>query len=590
MVILGINAYHADAAAAILVDGQLIAAVEEERFLRIKHWAGLPVQSAQYCLQAAGVRAGGVDHIAINRDPNANLLEKALHLFSKRPSLSAIRDRLQNASKVRDIRHELEVGLGLGAGTIRAQFHHVEHHLAHLASSFLVSPFESAAVASVDGFGDFVSTMIGRGEGSKIAVLDRVSFPHSLGLFYLAMTQYLGFPSYGDEYKVMGLAAYGKPEYLDALRRVIRLKPKGRFELDLRYFIHHSEGVAMTWERGAPVIGRVYSDELINLLGPPRGQDEPVDGRHENVAASLQAMYEEAFFHVVNDLYERTREKALCLSGGCALNSVANGQIMTRSPFERGYIPPAAGDAGGAIGAAFSVWHEKLGSPRSFVMDRADWGPEYNQVEIREALAAKREELQAAHCLVVEILDEGLLCKRVAEEIAVGRVVGWFQGRMEWGSRALGHRSILADPRSPEMQDILNARIKRRESFRPFAPSICEEAVEEYFEQPQPSPFMTMTYPVKPDKRETIPAPTHVDGSGRLQTVSRRTQPRYWRLLREFEGLTGVPLALNTSFNENEPIVCAPEHALTCFLRTKMDVLALGSFVISRMAVGGERG
>lgn len=590
MVILGINAYHADAAAAILVDGQLIAAVEEERFLRVKHWAGLPTEAVKYCLKEAKVEVQGVDHIAINRDPNANLLEKALHLFSKRPSLSAIRDRWQNASKVRDIRQELEVGLGLGAGTISAHVHHVEHHQAHLASSFLVSPFDSAAVASVDGFGDFVSTMIGRGEGSKIAVLDRVSFPHSLGLFYLAMTQYLGFPSYGDEYKVMGLAAYGKPEYLDALRRVIRLKPKGRFELDLRYFVHHSEGVAMTWEKGAPVIGRVYSDELINLLGPPRKPDEPVDSRHENVAASLQAMYEEAFFHVVNDLYERTREKALCLSGGCALNSVANGQITARSPFERIYIPPAPGDAGGAIGAAFSVWHEKLGSPRSFVMDRADWGPEFTEAEVEAEVKKNAGELARAGCQIERYVDETQLCRRTAEEIAAGRVVGWFQGRMEWGSRALGYRSILADPRRPEMKDILNARIKRRESFRPFAPSICEEAVEEYFEQPQPSPFMTMTCPVKPEKRETIPAPTHVDGSGRLQTVSRRTQARYWRLLREFECLTGVPLVLNTSFNENEPIVCTPEHALNCFLRTKMDVLALGSFVISRMAVGGGKG
>jgi carbamoyltransferase len=582
VVILGLNAYHADAAAAILVDGQLVAAAEEERFLRIKHWAGLPIEAVKYCLREAKVEVQSVDHIAVNRDPNANLLKKALFVFSKRPGLTAIRDRLQNAARVHDVRQELETGLDLSPGAIRAQIHHVEHHRAHLASSFLVSPFESAAVASVDGFGDFVSTMVGRGTGNKIAILDRVTFPHSLGLFYLALTQYLGFPDYGDEYKVMGLAAYGKPEYLEALRRVVRLKSKGRFELHLRYFVHHSEGVAMTWERGAPLIGRVYSDDLVRLLGPPRGKDEPVEGRHENLAASLQAMYEEAFFHMMNDLYGRTREKALCLAGGCALNSVANGQITVRSPFERVYIPPAAGDAGGAVGAAFSVWHEKLGSPRSFVMDRADWGPEFSEAEVEAELQKQGSALARAGCRIERCADEAQLCRRTAEDLAAGRVVGWFLGRMEWGSRALGHRSILADPRRPEMKDVLNARIKRREPFRPFAPSIVEGAVGEYFERTQPSPFMTMTYPVKPTKREIIPAPTHVDGSGRLQTVAPSAQPRYWRLLKEFECLTGVPLALNTSFNENEPIVCTPEQALSCFLRTRMDVLALGPFVIRK--------
>ena len=589
MIILGINAYHADASACLVKDGVMVAAVEEERFRRVKHWAGLPTVAVRACLNQAGIEISAVDHIAINRNPGANLLKKALYAFSKRPGLTVLKDRLKNISKVHDIKNELETGLWFESGAIKATVHNVEHHRAHLASSFLVSPFESAAVASVDGFGDFVSTMVGRGEGTRVEVLDRVTFPHSLGLFYLAMTQYLGFPGYGDEYKVMGLAAYGKPEYLDAMRRVVRLKDKGRFELNLDYFLHHSEGVSMIWESGAPVIGKVFSDELVNLLGPPRGKDEAVTGRHENLAASLQAMYEEAFFHILNDLYGRTNQKTLCLAGGCALNSVANGQISARTSFERLYVPPAAGDAGGAIGAAYAVWHEELGNPRSFVMDRADWGPEFGEAELREALGGRGEgegvrgeELKKQNCIVEEIEDEEKLCRRTAEEIAAGKVVGWFQGRMEWGARALGNRSIVADPRRPEMKDILNARIKRREPFRPFAPSILEEKVGDYFEQTGPSPFMTMTYRVKPDKRDVIPAPTHVDGTGRLQTVSREAQPLYWQLIKEFEGLTGVPVVLNTSFNENEPIVCIPAEALDCFLRTKMDVLVMGKWIVIR--------
>lgn len=580
--ILGLNAYHADASACLVVDGKLVAAAEEERFRRVKHWAGLPVDAVRFCLQKAEVKVEAIEHIAINRNPRANLIKKLLYAFSEQPGLAAIRDRLRNSFKVRDIRQELEAGLRLSPGTIKARIHHVEHHRAHLASSFLVSPFDSAAVASVDGFGDFVSTMVGLGEGAKVTIFDRVTFPHSLGLFYLAMTQYLGFLDYGDEYKVMGLASYGKPEYLDVMRQIVRLKPKGRFELELRYFLHHAEGVSMTWDSGAPVLGRVFSDELVTLLGPPRKRNEPVTTRHEHLASSLQTMYEESFFHILNGLYDRTHQKALCLAGGCAQNSVANGQISLRTPFERIYVPPATGDAGGAIGAAYVVWNEKLGNPRSFVMDRADWGPAFGVAELREALHVRREALEAEHCVVEEIPDEANLCRRTAWEIADGKVVGWFQGGMEWGSRALGYRSIVADPRRPEMKDLLNARIKKREAFRPFAPSILEEAVGDYFEQTAPSPFMTMTYHVRSEKRKMIPAVTHVDGTSRLQTVSRQTQPLYWQLIKEFSGLTGVPVVLNTSFNENEPIVCTPADALDCFLRTRMDVLVIGKYMIVR--------
>ena len=582
MIILGINAYHADASSAIVVDGQLIAAAEEERFCRVKHVAGFPTAAIRYCLEAAKVEVQSIDHIAINRNPRANIGKKAFYALLRRSSLSAIRDRLRNTSKVRDIKQELEINLGIPRGVIKAHVHHVEHHKAHLGSTFLVSPFDSAALASIDGFGDFVSTMVGLGDGDTISLFDRVTFPHSLGLFYLAMTQYLGFPRYGDEYKVMGLAAYGTPEYLDDLRRVVQLKPAGRFQLALEYFLHHSEGVSMVWDGGEPCIERVFSRELARLLGPPREKDEEITTRHKNLAASLQAMYEEAFFHILNDLYDRTHQKTLCLAGGCALNSVANGKLSLHTPFERVYVPPAAGDAGGAIGAAYVVLNEALGHPRSFIMDRADWGPQFDSGHVRHTLDAKQKELQAGNCDIEMMKDDMDLCRRTAQEIAMGKIVGWFQGRMEWGARALGYRSLLADPRRRDVKDLLNTRIKRRELFRPFAPSILEDAAIDYFDQTQDSPFMTMTYPVNPDKRSLIPAPIHVDGTGRLQTVNRHTQPLFWLLLKEFQRLTGIPILLNTSFNENEPIVCTPEHAIDCFLRTNMDVLAIGQFIVIR--------
>jgi len=582
MIILGINAFHADASACVVRDGQLIAAAEEERFTRVKHWAGCPIQAIEYCLLEAKVSLSDIDHIAVNRDPQAHLIDKALYTFVKRPNWSAVRDRLRNAGKVHDIKAAICEAKGVKADALNAQLHHVEHHQAHLGSAFLVSGYEEAAVASIDGFGDFVSTMVAQGKGTKLTVLQSLLFPHSLGLFYLALTQYLGFPSYGDEYKVMGLAAYGEPEYLDAFRKMVRLKNKGRFELNLDYFLHHSAGVSMTWDGGAPSIDRVYSDELVSLLGPARMKEEPVNQRHMNVAASLQAMYEEAAFHVLNDLYDRTQLRSLCLAGGCALNSVANGKLSDRTPFERLYVPPIAGDAGGAVGAAYVVWHQTMGQRRSFVMDRADWGPEFSDRDIQAELDRQRERLTESRWEIRQCAGQEQLCRETAEMIAAGHIVGWFQGRMELGARALGQRSILADPRRHDMKDILNQRIKRRESFRPFAPSVLEEEAGQYYDKVDPSPFMTMTYQVKPEKRAVIPAPTHVDGSGRVQTVNASTQPLYARLLRAFEQRTGVPVLLNTSFNEQEPIVCTPREAIDCLLRTQMDALAIGSFVIRR--------
>lgn len=580
MVILGINAYHADAAACIVVNGKLVAAAEEERFRRIKHWAGFPSEAVRYCLSAAGVGIEEVDHVALNRDPSANLMKKVLFSFAKRPSLAAVTDRLKNAAKVRSVQDELGTSLGVPRERVKAKVHNIEHHRAHMASAFLVSPFDSAAVVSVDGFGDFVSTMWGAGSGSNITVQDQVNFPHSLGLFYLAMTQFLGFMHYGDEYKVMGLAPYGRPTEMEKMRRIVRLKPKGRFELDLDYFLHHSEGVSMVWEGGEPKIGTVFSAQLAELLGPARRPDEPLTQYHKDLAASMQAMYEDAFFHILEQAYREIGSPNLCLAGGCAMNSVANGKIFQRSPFKDVYIQSAAGDAGGAIGAAFAVWNQELQNPRSFVMEHAYYGPTFSDSDIQALLKSKRDDLAA--CSVEHIPDEARLCRATAERIAEGKVIGWFQGRMEWGPRALGNRSILGDPRRADMKDILNLKIKRRESFRPFAPSILRDSVAEWFETDYDVPFMLQVYQIREEKRASIPAVTHVNGSGRLQTVTENQNPRYYRLIRAFGELSGVPILLNTSFNENEPVVCRPQEALDCFLRTQMDVLVMGDWFISR--------
>jgi carbamoyltransferase len=584
VITLGINAYHGDAAAALLGEGRVIALVEEERFRRVKHWAGFPEHAIRSCLQTAGVRASDVDHLAISRDPRAHVLRKALFAMRARPSIELVRDRFRNRSRVAGVGDRGAEVLDLTPDEVRRRMHWVEHHPAHLASAFYVSPFDEAAVCAIDGFGDFVSTSMAIGGGHQLGVVQQVYFPHSIGLLYLAITQFLGFPTYGDEFKVMGLAPYGEPDRVDAIRRLIQLKRSGDFELDLSYFRHHVDGVGMTWDDGEPTIDAVYTPKLEQLLGPAREPDEPLAPRHEAIAASLQVVFEEAAFHVLNALHERSRMKRLCLAGGCAMNSVMNGKIRERTPFEEVYVQPAAGDNGTALGAALYVHHHVLGNPRRFVLDHAYWGPAFDETALHAALEARLAELTARDCLVRRSEDEDDLCRWTADRIAEGKIIGWFQGAMEWGARALGNRSILADPRRPDMRDIINGKIKLREKFRPFAPSILEEALDAYFVGAVPDPFMIQVYPVRPEKRSVIPAVTHVDGSGRLQTVSRQSNPLYWRLIKAFEKLTGVPVLLNTSFNENEPIVHRPEEALACFLRTGMDVLVLGPFVVEKSA------
>jgi carbamoyltransferase len=416
--------------------------------------------------------------------------------------------------------------------------------------------------------------MVGSGANNQLSVDDQVLFPHSLGIFFSALTQWLGFPNYGDEGKVQGLAPYGEPRYLEEMHKMVRLLPNGQFELDLKYFVHHAKGVDMTWENGSPTVGTLYSDEVIKILGEPRNYGNEYTQHHKDVAASMQAMLEEAEFHIVRDAAKRTGKKVLCLAGGVALNSSFNGKILPGTDFEDIYIQPAAGDAGTAIGAAYYVFHQVLGKPRCFEMTHSYTGPNYSNAQIEAALKERN--------LSYETLDDSDLPRKTARDIAEGNVVGWFQGAAEWGPRALGNRSIVADPRRNDMKDILNARIKRREAFRPFAPSIMQEHAGEYFEQNYPDPFMLKVYKVREEKRAEIPAVTHVDGTGRLQTVDKEVNSRYWELINAFGEQSGTPVVLNTSFNDNEPIVCSPDEAINCFERTHMDVIVLGNYRVKK--------
>ena len=579
MLILGINAFHADAAACVVKDGRLIVAAEEERFLRIKHWAGFPREAVNWCLSEVGAKLSDVDHVALNQNSHANLLRRGQFLLTSRPDVGLIIDRLRNRVKRANANSYLEKIFP--GETLKADVHAVEHHLAHLSSAFHVSPFDEAVAVSVDGFGDFASAAWGIGRGSEIDIQNRVHFPHSLGVFYQAITQYLGFPNYGDEYKVMGLAPYGTPNFLGHMRKVVKTHNDGRYTLDTRYFRHHKEGAPHQWDGGTPVFAELFSQELVELLGPRRDKDASLEQHHMDIASSAQAMYEEAFFNLIEAARGSSGLDLIVIAGGCGNNSVANGKIRRCTPFQNVYVHAAPGDQGGAIGAAFAVWH-KLGGARGFVMDHAYWGPCFDTTTCARALEARTNDLDPQAFSIDEVRDETELYRRTAAAVAEGRVVGWFQGRMEWGPRALGNRSIVCDPRRGDMKQILNAKIKRREGFRPFAPSILKEHVAGWFEEDDDVPFMMQVFQIREEKRAETPAVTHADGSGRLQTVCKSTNRRYAGLIEAFLDITGVPMVLNTSFNENEPVVCKPDEALDCFLRTKMDVLVLGDWIVER--------
>lgn len=571
MVILGINAFHGDSSAALLVDGHLSAAVEEERFNRIKHWAGVPLAAARACLDGSHP-----DHIAISRNPRARLGRKVFRVAVRPLSWRLAAARAYNSGRVAAVSNVL-ASAGIRAASARP-IHFVEHHRAHLASAFFCSPFDSAAVVSIDGFGDFSSIMWGVGTGNQIDVCGSVCYPHSLGIFYTAFTQFLGFPKYGDEYKMMGLAAYGEPRFVNQVRDVVRIDG-AQCRLNLDYFQHHTKGVDMTWEGREPVLSPVYSDRLVKTFGDPRAPRSEIEQWHADLAASVQAVMEERYLALLNYVQRETGQKAVCLAGGVALNCVVNGMILDRTDFQDIFVQPAAHDAGTAVGAALYVQHQLLRAPRDYVMRHVYYGPAYSDFDMLQAM-------DAAGATYRHMGKEELI-SHTAKLIADGKIVGWYQGRMEFGPRALGNRSILADPRRADMKEILNRRIKYREPFRPFCPSILAEAATDWFETNYPSPFMVLAFKIKPTQRERIPAVTHGDGTGRLQTVERDVNPLYWELIRRFGDLTGVPVLLNTSFNENEPIVNTPAEALDCFLRTQMDVLVMGPYFLLKSENAG---
>lgn len=574
MIILGINAYHADSSAAIFVDGKLIAASEEERFRRIKHWAGFPNQSINFCLKEAGVSIDQVDHICIGRDPSAKFWKKAKYVLkSLTKKNTLIFDRLNNREKIKSLETEFKEYFFVSEDVIKRKLINVEHHRSHLASAFFASPFEESAILSIDGSGDFTTTMVALGRGNQIEILDSIDFPVSAGLFYSAFTQYLGFPHYGDEYKVMGLAPYGVPEYVDEIRKILKFTDDGLFDWDKAYFKNPNE-MKLEYYNNIPTVSTLFSQKMIEVFGPVRLAGEILTQKHKNIAASVQRVCEELILHMLNHLQKKTGLKNICIAGGVAQNSVANGKIIENTKFENLYIPSAGHDAGISMGSALYAYNHILKQPRSEAIYSAYTGSRFSNEEIEIFLKSRNIEYVR--------LDDAELYDRVTEKLIEPGVVGWFSGRAEFGPRALGGRSIIADPRNSQAKELLNSKIKRRESFRPFAPSILKEYVSEYFTKVEDVPFMEKVFPIKPEKYGVIPAVTHVDGTGRLQTVDKNVSPRYYALINRFREKTGVPILLNTSFNENEPIVNTPAEALDCFLRTQMDMLVLENCLIER--------
>ncbi len=559
MYILGISCFYHDAAAALLKDGVIVAAVAEERFARQKHCLDFPCHAVKFCLDCAGITADQLDYVGFYEKPLLKferILLSHIHTFpySFRSFLYAIPLWLRQKLWIKSIiQKELKFS---------GEVLFVEHHLAHAASAFLVSPFKEAAILTVDGTGEWATTACGYGSDSEVKLIKEIHFPHSLGLLYSAVTAYLGFKVNNGEGKVMGLAAYGKPKYYDKFRKLIEIKEDGSFRLDLSYFAYH------------------YRLEMFNrrfreLFGEPRSPETEITQRDVDLAATLQTILEESVIKISKHLYQTTRMRRLCIAGGVGLNSVANGRILAETPFEEIFIQPGAGDDGTSIGVAAYIYSSLLKNGRKYIMKDAYLGPSYSTDEVREFLQGKGATFQ--------IYSTSELIEEVAELLSRGKIVGWFQGRMEFGPRALGARSILADPRNPKMKDILNEKVKHRESFRPYAPSVILEEAKEYFELDCPSPFMLLVARVREDKRKIIPAVTHVDGTARIQTVSREENSLYYDLIQRFKDITGVPLIINTSFNvRGEPIVCSPEDAYQCFLKTEMDCLVMENFLIKK--------
>lgn len=580
MYILGINAYHWDAAACILKDGELIAASEEERFNRVKHWSGFPIEAIRFCLAEANISIEAVDYITVGHDPKAKFLEKGVYALKNTISKEFLMNRLKRSAKIQSFKTLLATAFEVPQNAIKAEIKYIEHHRSHLASAFFTSPFKSSALLSIDGFGDFSSTMLAIGNGTQIKVLESISFPHSLGAFYTAFTQFLGFSKVGDEYKVMGLSPYGKAIYVEQLREVIQKTDAGLFKLNKRFFNYFKHGVKMEMRDDGPFQGRLYSDYMVKCFGEARGEEEELTIYHFDLAASIQVLTEEIIFHIAEHLFEETGLKNLCIAGGCAQNSVANGKMIGETSFEKLFVPPASHDAGTALGSALYFYHHELKQARKDYKHLAYTGFRSDTETIRLDLDDKG--------INYTIYNEIELVEVVASAIERGDVIGWYQGRAEYGPRALGNRSILVDPRRADAKQLLNNKIKKRESFRPFAPSILAEFVAEYFVQVDEVPYMEKVFDIKKEQQSKIPAVTHVNGTGRLQTVRAIDNPRYYALIERFFQKTGIPVLLNTSFNENEPIVNTPQEALACFLRTKMDMLVLENIVIKRSELSSD--
>ncbi len=571
--------FHADASAVIVQDGEVLFAIAEERLNRKKHYGGFPALAIQACLDAAGAKISDVDHVAVGRDSDANLSRKVQYtLANPAKILNFIRLR-RHKQPFNDLRSLFADALHADPRWFRFQEHHVEHHIAHIASAFYCSPWEKAAGFSYDGSGDFVSAMMADCEGNEIRVKERVFLPHSLGSFYTMICEFIGYKRYGDEGKVMGLAPYGRDTFCGEMNDIISVAGD-TFRLNLDYFqpLGSNQGMRIMPD-GTVQLAPHFSRKMVEMFGEARDPNAELSQRDMDLAYAMQHQFENIFFHLLNGLHRQTAQsrtqqamqEQLVMAGGCALNSVANGKLFDRTPFQTTWIQPAAGDEGLAVGAALHTYHSTLQQPRRYVMKNSYLGQEFTDALLESALRSAR--------LRYRKLERNDLLEQVATQIAAGKVVGWFQGRMEWGPRALGNRSILAHPGLPDMKDVLNARIKHREWFRPFAPSILAERQSEYFEGSHPSPFMLHVYKIRPEKREELCAVNHVDDTGRLQTVARDENPLYYDLICAFERKTKIPVLLNTSFNENEPVVCMPEQAIDCFMRTRMDVLAIGPFV-----------
>lgn len=576
-VILGFNAFHADSAACLVVDGVLVGAVAEERLGdRIKHSSAFPENAIRRLLVDAGLTLRDVTHVAMARDPKANYGAKMAYV-AQRPlkAAGAVLEHFRRNKQSQSTLQQLAEVCGEDPARVKFEVVEVEHHLAHIASSYYLSPFDGlVAGLSYDGSGDFASMMAARCEGNRIEVLDRVTLPDSLGFFYTALCQFIGFDQFGEEYKVMGLAPYGEDRYRDVMAKLVKLGDDEWFRLGAGYFGMHEGGASgATDEMGQVAMGRFYTDRLISILGVPRARKDAVTQREMDIARSTQVRFEEAALHCLNRLHKIVPTGQLAMAGGCALNGVANARILRETLFTTPYLQAAASDDGTCLGAAYVVWHQVLGRTERFHMKHAFWGPGYVDERMRTVA-------EASGFLVKVCADDTDLVETAAGLIYDGLVMGWYQGRSEWGPRALGNRSILANPAIATMKETINAKIKRRESFRPFAPSVLKEDVGTYFEQTVDSPFMMHVVKIRPEWRERLPAVTHVDGTGRLQTVDPESNLLYHQLISAFKRKSGIGMVLNTSFNENEPVVDTPEQAFDCFRRTDMDALCLGRYVM----------